>query len=286
MSEDERSPSFGNLRTIAIWIILPLLLGILVSFSIPQPVVGVIQLNDAIFSRTAGELIAQIEYARNQPEIRAVVLILDSPGGTVVDTEAVYLELVRLQQTKPVVTYVQGMAASGAYYLSVGTNYILAGPSSLIGNVGVIASLPPAPFILEDVVTTGPYKMFGSTRDAQLRELEVIKQGFYQAVTMGRGERLKIGPDVLLRGQIWPGSEATRLGLIDGLGSRSEALEYAARLAKIQHYSVAEIINHVDLPQSITTAFFIETSEGIRTPYPKVPDLYLLYIPPIEGRLP
>jgi protease-4 len=286
MSEDTGSPSFGGLRTIIVWIILPLLLGILVSFSIPRPVIGVIRLNDAIYDRTASDLIAQVEYARAQPEIRAVVLILDSPGGTVVDTEAVYLELVRLQQTKPLVTYIQGMAASGAYYLSVGTNHILAGPSSLVGNVGVIASLPPAPFILEDLATTGPYKMFGSTRDAQLRELEVIKQGFYQAVTMGRGERLKIGPDILLRGLIWPGSEAARLGLIDGLGSRSEAIEFAAQMAMIRHYNVEELIDFIEPLQDPGFTFFLETSEGIRTPYPKVPDLYLLYIPPVERRLP
>ena len=174
-----------------------------------------------------------------------------------VDTEAVYLELVSLQQIKPVVTYVQGMAASGAYYLSVGTNHILAGPSSLVGNVGAITSLPPAPFILEDLATTGPYKMFGSTRDSQLRELEVIKQGFYQAVTMGRGERLKVGPEILLRGLIWPGSEAARLGLIDGLSSRSEALEYAAHMARIQHYSVAELIDFVEPPQDPGFTFFL-----------------------------
>lgn len=286
MHEEDKPSARSNSVMLLVWLVLPLLLGILVSFAIPQPIIGVIRLNDAIFSSTAEELVAQIEYARAHPEIRAVVLILDSPGGTVVDTETVYLELIKLQGTKPVVTYVQGLAASGAYYLSVATNHILSGPSSLIGNVGVIASLPPDSFILEDIATTGPYKMFGTPRDAALREMEIIKQGFYQAVTIGRGDRLQIGPDVLLSAQIWPASEAVRLGLIDGLSSQTDALDVAARMAMIRHYKVAELEDLVAQTESAMTLFFVETQEGILTPYPKKPGLYLLYIPGADRRLP
>ncbi len=119
------------------WAIPALIIGILLSLLIPKPVIGVIRLNDAIYAQTANDLIAQITYAREHPEVRAVVLVLDSPGGTVVDTEAVYMELSRLRQSKPVVTWVSGMAASGAYYLSSGTDYVVAVPSSEVGNVGV-----------------------------------------------------------------------------------------------------------------------------------------------------
>ena len=204
------------------WVIPALIVGILLSLLIPRPEIGVIQLSDAINSITAEALITQITYARQDPNIHAVVLIINSPGGTVVDSEAVYMELARLRATKPVVTWVNGLAASGAYYLSSGTDYIVAVPSSEVGNVGVIAYLPSAPMVFEDIISTGPYKLWGSPRDTTIRETEMIKQGFFQAVKLGRGNRLKIGPDVLLRGQIWPATEAYQYGLVDQLGSESK----------------------------------------------------------------
>lgn len=286
MSEVPRTNDW-SLSKIALWILLPLTLGILLAFLvIPRPVIGLIYLNDAIYAYTSQGLIDQINYARKTPEIRAVVLVLDSPGGTVSDTEAVYLELARLRSTKPVVTYVKGMAASGAYYLSVGTDGIYANPSSLVGNVGVIAQLPPPPMISEDIATTGPYKMYGTTRDQLLREMEMIKEGFYEAVALGRGEALTIGPEVVLRGQIWPGSEALRLGLIDGLSSQSEVVEEAAERAKVRQYHVTDVRTLFGTGDVYAYPFFLETESGLVTPYPKEPGLYLLYIPPTDRRLP
>ena len=94
-----------------IWlIVLTLILGSLVSFTIPRPVVGVIYLDDAIYSFTANEIIQQIHHAYDSPTVRTVVLVLNSPGGTVTDTESVYLELARLREKKPVVTVVEGMS--------------------------------------------------------------------------------------------------------------------------------------------------------------------------------
>ena len=286
MSEEGPMRAKPSLRDIVLWIILPLIIGILLSSLIPRPIIGVIHLKDAIYSFTADDLIAQIDYARDHPEIRAVVLVLDSPGGTVADTEAIYLELTRLRESKPVVTMIQGIAASGAYYLAVGTDYILTSPSSMVGNVGVIAQLPPDPMIHESVVTTGPYKESGTPRDTLLREMETIKQSFYQAVTIGRGEKLQIGPDILLRGQIWTGSESLHLGLVDALGSQSEAIDFASRLAHIRHYKVADLRELAGLPPAYPFSFFIETPDGKLTPYPKEPGTYLLYIPPMEWRIP
>ncbi len=262
------------------WIIPALVIGILLSLLIPKPVIGVIRLNDAIYAGTASNLITQIDYARDHPEIRAVVLILDSPGGTVVDTEAVYMELSRLRQTKPVVTWVSGMAASGAYYLSSGTDYIVAVPSSEVGNVGVIGYLPPTPIVIEDTISTGPYKLWGSPRDTTLREIEMIKQGFFQAVKLGRGDRLKIGPDILLRGQIWPATEALRLGLVDHLGSETDAYSKAAQLAHLWHYGTADLqtLAYAQYAPS-ALGFFLHTKDGLQLPYPSQPGLYMLYVP-------
>jgi protease-4 len=229
-------------------------------------------------------MIAQIEYAREDPRVRAVVLVMNSPGGTVSDTESVYLELARLRATKPVVTVIEGMAASGGYYLACGTDYILAKASSDVGNVGVIGYLPEAPYVEEEVISTGPYKMWGSSRDGFIRQVEMLKQGFLRAVQIGRDRALQAAPEEVLTGQLWPGNEALRLGLIDGLGTQTDAIEKAADIAKIRNYTTVDLRQNVDLP-AVDDLFF-QTMNGVTTPYPQKAGIYLLYIPPGKEMLP
>lgn len=266
-----------------LWIALPLLLGVFVASLIPKPVVGIIRLNDAIYSYSAGDLLAQIEYARTHPEVKAVVLVLNSPGGTVVDTEAVYMELERLRAEKPVIASVNGMAASGAYYLAVGTDYIYAKPTSEVGNVGVIGYLPPVPFLYEDLISTGPYKLWGAQRDAYLREIDAIKKVFYEAVDLGRGDALKVGPETILRGQLWMGADAVKLGIIDAIGTESDAVEKAAGMARLWNYETADLYELAGLQMDISSLFFQTNSEGVSLPYPAEPGLYLLYIPSLPS---
>jgi len=265
-----------------LFIVLPLIAGILLSLLVPRPIIGIIYLNDAIYSNTAQEMITQIIYAREHAEVRAVILVLNSPGGTVTDTESVYMELARLRQNKPVITMIEGMAASGAYYISSGTDYILAKPSSEVGNVGVIGYMPSPPTIYEEVYSTGPYKLWGSPRDTFMREMEMMKGGFLKAVLLGRGQALKVPSEVVLRGQIWPGTEALRMGLIDELGTQSRAYEKAAQLARITHAKVEDLRTLAGIPSIVPASFFMLTEDGKSTSYPKEPGIYYLYIPPME----
>ena len=263
-------------------IIVPLLLGIGVSFFIPQPVVGVITLNDAIYNYSAQYTMDQISFAAESPQVKAVVLVINSPGGTVVDTEAVYLELARLRQTKPVVTVIEGMAASGGYYLSSGTDYVFAKPSSEVGNIGVIGYLPASPEVYEEIYSTGPYKLWGSPRDTFIRELEMLKQGFLAAVKLGRGETLKMTDSEILRGQIYMGSEALRKGLIDEIGGKTDAYTKAANLARIAHYRVEDLSGMAGLPEYNPYFFFSQSADGKKTAFPQEAGIYLLYIPDME----
>jgi protease IV len=130
MTETNPSTTWEKTRSYLLWLALPLIIGILLMMLIPQPKVGLIYLSTSIDAYSARDLNTQIEYARTHPEISAVVLVLDSPGGTVVDTEAVYLELLKLRKTKPVVASIDSMAASGAYYLTAGSDYAFAKPTS------------------------------------------------------------------------------------------------------------------------------------------------------------
>ena len=272
-------------RTLLLWFGLPLVAGILAAAFVPQPVVGMISLNESINPTSAQDLVTQITYARDHPEIRAVVLIIDSPGGTVADTEAVYLELLKLRQTKPVVASIESLAASGAYYLTVGSDYVFAKPSSDVGNIGVIGYLPSAPSIYEGVISTGPYKLWGSPRDTYMRQIEMIKQGFYGAVLAGRGKKLSAGPDLILSGQIWPGSEALRLGLIDEIGAQSDAVQKAASLAHISNYQTSDLAGPAGIKLPGTpSAFFAQTADGMILPYPKQAGIYMLFIPPMPAQ--
>lgn len=272
-----------SVRTWLLWLALPLVIGILIASLIPQPVIGIIRLEDAIYSYTAQDMIKQIKYASEHPEVRAVVLALDSPGGTVVDTEAVYMELAKLRAKKPVVTAINSMSASGAYYLSVGTDYIYTKPSSMVGNIGVISYLPPAPFLYEEIVSTGPYKLWGSARDSDMRQADMIKEAFLEAVLIGRGDRLKAAPEVIVSGQIWLGGESVRLGFTDAIGTETDALDKAAELAGVAHYEATDLRQLAGIVD-YNSGFFIKSPEGVVMPYPAEPGMYMLFIPklPVE----
>jgi protease-4 len=266
----------------ATWGIVPLVVGILISLLIPRPKIGIIYLNDAIYANTSQNMLQELAVARNSDDVKAVVLVVNSPGGTVTDTESLYREVIALRKSKPVVTVIEGMAASGGYYLACATGKIYAKASSEIGNIGVIGTQPDKPAVYENIFSTGPYKMWGMPRDSFSRELEMLKQGFLQAVKLGRGDRLKMADEMVLRGEIYTGGDAVRLGLIDGLGSQSEAIEEAAQLAGLRHYQTLDLFTAAGLTQqqsAMPMGFFKQDATGNVTAYPAKSGTYLLYIP-------
>ncbi|MBV6394319.1 MAG: hypothetical protein KPEEDBHJ_03573 [Anaerolineales bacterium] len=276
----EADQRWERIRNILLWLAVPLILGLLAASAVPKPIIGVIRLEDAIYTYSAQNTIKQIQYAIERPEVRAVVIVMDSPGGTVVDTESIYMELTRLREKKPVVTVVNGMAASGGYYLSVNTDYIFAKPTSLVGNIGVIGYLPPAPFVIEDIITTGPYKLWGAPRDSDMRQVEMIKESFFQAVKLGRGDKLTGSDSVTFSGQIFSGIDGLNIGLIDEIGSENDGAEKAAELAKIANYEVLDLAYPSGVEED-AFFFFMTDENGITMPYPREAGIYMLYIPPL-----
>lgn len=279
----QKTYSTGNLEKIFSllgWIILPLIAGVLIAAALPRPIVGLVYLNDEINPYSAENLLRQIQYANEHPEIRAVVLVISSPGGTVADTESIYLELLKLRKNKPVVSSVNLMAASGAYYLAVGTDYIVARPTSSVGNIGVIGYLPSTPAIYESIISTGPYKLFGYPRDQYVRQTEMVKQGFALAIQVGRGDRLKVGMDTVLSGQLWLGNEAARMGIIDAVGGESDAEQKAAELALVSNYDTLDLSTVIPYQDS-AYPFYGQSPDGKQLYTPADPGVYLLYIPPL-----
>jgi len=244
MSETDNS-NRSPLRLIFIFllvIIVPLAIGLYAAPRIvPKPKIGVVRLNYEIMAETAYITTEQMAYARNDPAIKAVVMIINSPGGSAAYSEELFLDVLRTREELPVVATVDLLAASGAYYTAVAANEIYAKPTSNVGSVGVISFLQGDAFIDEDLLTTGPYKAFGGTRDGSVRQIERAKLAFLEAVKVGRGENLKIDLDVLSRAEVYTGVQAYDFGMIDGLIANEEVIDRAAELAGISNYDVVEL---------------------------------------------
>jgi len=283
MARAKTVKSNWDTKQFILFIVLPLLIGLFLSAFIPQPQIGTITLTNAIDDLETNNAVNQIRYAENHAEIRAIVLIIDCPGGTINGTELIYLELLKLRQSKPVVTMVEGLSASGAYYISAGTDYIFANPSSMVGNIGVIGTIPSKPRVFEEEYSTGPYKLWGWPQDTYIRQMDMMKSTFLQAVLNGRGKNLKISSEQILRGEIYPANEAYRLGLIDEMGPRGDAIDKAAELAHISHYQIVDLEQKTSEEKQAATdstkGFFAVDENGNSTGKPREPGLYYLYIP-------
>lgn len=244
------SPSpIQRLARFVLWIVFPLLIGIiLAAVLVPVPQVGVIRFEDVIWSESAAELSVLLDRARDDPSIRAVVLEIDSPGGEVTATEELYYRLLELRQTKPLVITVDYLAASGGYYMAAAGDYIFAKPASTVGNIGVISFLPSGDeqrFADEDYVSTGPFKFSGGSRGDYMRQIELAKLGFLEAVFVQRDYKLHADRETLSSGEVFLGTQALQLGLIDELGANSEAAQKAANLAHLAHYQVVDVASLV-----------------------------------------
>lgn len=229
--------------SIPFFVLLGLILGGLVSIpAIPQPKIATITISGVLLGQDfVDDIVDMLNYARDNNSIKAVVLRIDSPGGGASATEQLYLDVLRLRQQKPVVVSVGSAAVSGGYYVSVASNLIYAEPTSLIGSIGALVSLPQTEELDEDLGTSGPFKAIGSSRRKSLSHLEMVRQEFVEAVMSQRGTRLKLSEEELSRAEIYLGVESLRYGLIDNIGTRTDALEKAASLAGLRNYGVVEL---------------------------------------------
>ncbi len=271
---EDNDPIRSPLRSIITFIfvlVLPLAIGLyLAPRVVPKPQIGIIRLNYDIFAETAFQITEQLAYARSDPAIKGVVLVINSPGGSAAYSEELYLDVLHTRAEMPVVATIDLVAASGAYYMAAAADKIYAKPTSSVGSVGVISFLPGDVFIEEELLTTGPYKAFGGTRDGSVRQIEQAKRAFLEAVKNGRGKNLVIGPDELSRAEVYTGVQALNFGLIDGLLSNEEAIQQAAELAGLSNYEVIELFPLV----------FADGSNTVVDYQPAAIDVERLWAPP------
>jgi len=256
-------------------VVLGLVLGALISIPlIPKPYIATINISGIILDQAyTDDILDMLQYARDNNNIRAVVLRIDSPGGGASATEQIYLDVLRLRQRKPVVVSVGTIAASGGYYVAVASNFIYAEPTSQVGSVGAWVSLPSPEELDEDVGSTGPFKATGGSRRKVVAWLEMIRQEFVEAVTSQRGDRLQLSEEELSRAEIYLGVEGLRLGLIDDIGTRTDAIEKAANLAGIRNYGVVELY----IPKPSYWFFGSSDLEALKSQTGLIPIYYYLY---------
>ena len=260
--------------SIPFFIVLGLILGGLISIPlIPKPNITTITISGEIIDQAYTDTILDmLRQVRDDNSIKAVVLRIDSPGGGVSATEQIYLDVLRLRQQKPVVVSIGTIAASGGYYIAVASNFIYAEPTSQLGSIGAWTSLPTPEELEDDVITSGPFKATGGSRRKTIGVLETFRQQFVEAVISQRGDRLKISEEELSRAEIYTGVESLRYGLIDDIGTSTDAIEKAASLAGIRNYGVIEF--HIEQP---SYWLFLADIEDLKSRTGVMPVYYYLY---------
>jgi ClpP class serine protease len=147
----------------------------------------------------------------------------------------------------------------------------------------VIGTIPSKPRVFEEDYSTGPYKLWGWPQDTYIRQMDMMKSTFLQAVLNGRGTNLKMTSEHILRGEIYPASEAYRLGLIDELGPLGNSIDKTAELAHISHYQIVDLGQKVNEENKTTTdapkGLFEVDEKGNPTEKLRDAGLYFLYIP-------
>lgn len=185
-----------------------------------------------------------IRRADSDLEIKAILLRINSPGGTVAASQEIYRELMRV--SKPVISSIGDVGASGAYYVACASSRIVASPSSAVGSIGVIMEAPNYGELLKKlgvemtVVTSGKHKDIGNPARKMTPEEMLILQSqsdlAYKQFTkdVAKGRRVKISKaEEWATGLAYPGEEAKKMGLIDDLGNYQDAIDLAAELGKI-----------------------------------------------------
>lgn len=192
---------------------------------------------------------AQIRDARLDPKVKAIVLRVNSPGGSVTASEVIRAELAAARAAgKPVVVSMGGMAASGGYWISTPANYIVANPSTLTGSIGIFGVITTVENSLDSIgvhtdgVSTSPLADVSITRalppEAQLMMQLSIENGYKRFITLVADARHSTPEqiDKIAQGHVWTGQDAKANGLVDSLGDFDDAVAKAAELAKVKQW--------------------------------------------------
>lgn len=239
----------------------------------PQPKakankIAVIYANGQIFDgegddETIGSITLSkaIREARENRKVKAIVMRVNSPGGSALASEVIRREVELAKAEKPFIISMGGYAASGGYWISTEGDYIFADPTTLTGSIGVFGTFPNAKKFLNDkvgltfdVVKTNDNADFGSITEPLTPYQKAMLQkyvgntynDFTALVARTRGLRQSY-VDSIGQGRVWAGADALQLGLVDELGGLDKAIAYAAQKANLTDYSIKDYPKQMDL---------------------------------------
>lgn len=197
---------------------------------------------------------AEIRKARLDEKVKAIVLRVNSPGGSALASDVIWREVVLAKAVKPVVVSMGDVAASGGYYIACAADTIVAQPNTITGSIGVFGVLMNAQKmvnnklgIMVDTVKTNRFADLGTPfRPLTDGERDIIQNGvneiyldFITKVAAGRG-MTTAEVDSIGQGRVWSGEDALENGLVDVLGGIDDAIDIAARMAKVDNYRIVE----------------------------------------------
>ena len=206
-----------------------------------------------------------IREAREDKKVKAIVMRVNSPGGSALASEIIRREVELAKAEKPVIVSMGNYAASGGYWISTEGDYIFADPTTLTGSIGVFGTFPNAQKFLNekvgltfDVVKTNNNGDFGSiTKPLTDYQKELLNRhvaktyyDFTALVARTRGLRQSY-VDSIGQGRVWAGADALEIGLVDELGGLDKAIEYAANKANLTDYSIKDYPKQKDLMESL-----------------------------------
>jgi protease-4 len=213
--------------------------------------------SDKIGSETVSKAIRE---ARLNDKIKAIVLRVNSPGGSALASEVIWREAELANKVKPVVVSMGDVAASGGYYISAASRKIFASPNTITGSIGVFGLIFNAQKMLNnklgitfDTVKTNRLSDFGSmTRPLTAEEKQIFQQGvekvydtFTKRVANGR-KMEQANVDSIGQGRVWSGVEAKNIGLVDEFGGLNDAIAAAAKMANLSKYRTVELPKQKD----------------------------------------
>jgi len=195
-----------------------------------------------------------IRKARLDEKVKALVLRVNSPGGSALASETIWREVVLTKKVKPVIVSMGNLAASGGYYIAAPADVIVASPNTITGSIGVFGlffngkGLANQLGVTIDTVKTTPMAdIMSSSRGVTPREAEIIQaeieriyDNFITRVAEGR-KMSKADVDSIAQGRVWTGADAKRLKLVDEFGGLERAIELAAQKAKLDNYRILEL---------------------------------------------
>ena len=187
-------------------------------------------------------------------DVKAVVLRINSPGGSAYTSEQIWKQVYELKKKKPVVVSMGSVAASGGYYIASGASKIIAEPNTLTGSIGIFGMFPNTAGLFNklalttDIVKTNRYADFGDPARPMTDDEKALIQGYIERgydtfltrCAEGRGVS-KADIDSIGQGRVWTGEQALKIGLVDELGGIERAVELAGELAEIYNYNIMEV---------------------------------------------